>query len=234
MISRQRGHPGLADPNALPIAVAAAQAVAMIGFPEAALTLNHATIAPALSPKSNSATTAIGAAAEDVRKGLAGPVPPHCATRHYKGAAKLGHAWGTWRARPARGHRPATVRFPDALKDPRVLHAEPARAEARYADAVEVDASTPVASAPGRPVWCSEAAESRAVRAGRIGGDPVPRGLTQERRAPSNGVAGSPTTTPHSRDSRWATLARAARMCPDQGKRLPGRLRGPGGFFPGW
>src|SRR5690606_17768828 len=44
---------GLADPNALPIAVAAAQAVAMIGFPEAALTLSHATIALALAPKSN-------------------------------------------------------------------------------------------------------------------------------------------------------------------------------------
>ena len=48
---------GLADPTALPTAVAAAQAVAMIGFPEAALTLSHATIALALAPKSNAATT---------------------------------------------------------------------------------------------------------------------------------------------------------------------------------
>lgn len=71
---------GLADPTALPTAVAAAQAVAMIGFPEAALTLSHATIALALAPKSNAATTAIGAALEDVRKGLAAPSPPICAT----------------------------------------------------------------------------------------------------------------------------------------------------------
>src|SRR3982751_4892177 len=85
---------GLADPNALPTAVAAAQAVAMIGFPEAALTLSHATIALALAPKSHAATTAPGAAMEDVRKGLAGPVPPHLRDGHYKGAAKLGHAQG--------------------------------------------------------------------------------------------------------------------------------------------
>src|SRR5215470_586367 len=77
---------GLADPNALPIAVAAAQAVAMIGFPEAALTLSHATIALALAPKSNAATTAIGAALADVRAGKAGPVPPHLRDGHYKGA----------------------------------------------------------------------------------------------------------------------------------------------------
>ncbi len=71
---------GLADPTALPTAVAAAQAVAMIGFPEAALTLSHATIALALAPKSNAATLAIFAAQEDVRKGLAGPSRPICAT----------------------------------------------------------------------------------------------------------------------------------------------------------
>ncbi|MFE0739560.1 replication-associated recombination protein A, partial [Streptomyces sp. NPDC058855] len=64
------------------------------GFPEAALTLSHATIALALAPKSNAATMAIGAAMEDVRKGHAGPVPTHLRDGHYKGAAKLGHAQG--------------------------------------------------------------------------------------------------------------------------------------------
>ncbi|MER6024265.1 replication-associated recombination protein A, partial [Streptomyces anulatus] len=78
---------GLADPTALPTAVAAAQAVAMIGFPEAALTLSHATIALALAPKSNAATLAISAAQDDVRRGLAGPVPAHLRDGHYKGAA---------------------------------------------------------------------------------------------------------------------------------------------------
>ncbi len=128
---------GLADPNALPIAVAAAQAVAMIGFPEAALTLSHATIALALAPKSNSATTAIGAALEDVRKGLAGPVPPHLRDGHYKGAAKLGHAQGYVYPHDLPEGIAEQQYAPDALKD-RAYYA-PTRhgAEARYADAVE-------------------------------------------------------------------------------------------------
>ena len=85
---------GLADPTALPTAVAAAQAVALIGFPEAALTLSHATIALALAPKSNAATLAISAAREDIRKGLAGPVPAHLRDAHYPGARKLQHGRG--------------------------------------------------------------------------------------------------------------------------------------------
>ncbi len=118
---------GLADPNALPIAVAAAQAVAMIGFPEAALTLSHATIALALAPKSNAATTAIGAALEDVRKGLAGPVPSHLRDSHYKGAGKLGHGKGyTYPHDLPEGHRRAAVR-PGRPEGPRVLRAHPAR-----------------------------------------------------------------------------------------------------------
>jgi putative ATPase len=128
---------GLADPNALPIAVAAAQAVAMIGFPEAALTLSHATIALALAPKSNAATMAIGAAMEDVRKGLAGPVPPHLRDGHYKGAAKLGHAQGYVYPHDLPEGIAEQQYAPDAIKDREYY--EPTRhgAEARYADAVE-------------------------------------------------------------------------------------------------
>jgi putative ATPase len=128
---------GLADPNALPIAVAAAQAVAMIGFPEAALTLSHATIALALAPKSNAATTAIGAALEDVRKGLAGPVPAHLRDSHYKGATKLGHGQGYVYPHDLPEGIAAQQYAPDALKDREYY--EPTRhgAEARYADAVE-------------------------------------------------------------------------------------------------
>ncbi|MFE7014077.1 replication-associated recombination protein A, partial [Streptomyces sp. NPDC057651] len=128
---------GLADPTALPTAVAAAQAVAMIGFPEAALTLSHATIALALAPKSNSATTAIGAAMEDVRKGLAGPVPPHLRDGHYKGAAKLGHAQGYVYPHDVPGGIAAQQYAPDAIAGRRYY--EPTRygGEARYADVVE-------------------------------------------------------------------------------------------------
>ena len=82
---------GLADPTALPTAVAAAQAVAMIGFPEARITLAHAVIALATAPKSNAAYTAIGAAIADVQAGKVGPVPPALRDAHYAGAKKLGH-----------------------------------------------------------------------------------------------------------------------------------------------
>lgn len=82
---------GLADPEALPTAVAAAQAVQLIGWPEAQITLAHAVIALSLAPKSNSVVKAIGAAAADVRAGLAGPVPPALRDSHYSGARTLEH-----------------------------------------------------------------------------------------------------------------------------------------------
>jgi len=82
---------GLADPTALPTAVAAAQAVQLIGMPEARLNLAQATIALAIAPKSNAVTTAIGAAQADVRAGKIGAVPPHLRDAHYQGSKKLGH-----------------------------------------------------------------------------------------------------------------------------------------------
>ncbi len=82
---------GLADPTALPTAVAAAQAVQLIGMPEARLNLAQATIALAIAPKSNAVITAIGAAQADVRAGKIGPVPAHLRDAHYQGAKKLGH-----------------------------------------------------------------------------------------------------------------------------------------------
>ena len=85
---------GMADPTALPIAVAAAQTVALIGMPEAQLTLAHATVHLATAPKSNAVTTALGAAMSDIRSGKAGLVPAHLRDGHYSGAAKLGNAQG--------------------------------------------------------------------------------------------------------------------------------------------
>lgn len=82
---------GLADPTALTTAVAAAQAVQLIGMPEAGLNLAHATIALAVAPKSNAVTTALAAATADVRAGKIGPVPPHLRDAHYSGARTLGH-----------------------------------------------------------------------------------------------------------------------------------------------
>jgi len=85
---------GMADPTALLTAVAAAQTVALIGMPEAQLTLAHATVHLAGAPKSNAVTTALAAAMTDIRAGKAGPVPAHLRDGHYSGAVKLGHAKG--------------------------------------------------------------------------------------------------------------------------------------------
>ncbi|MFE9849954.1 replication-associated recombination protein A [Streptomyces sp. NPDC005576] len=128
---------GLADPTALPTAVAAAQAVALIGFPEAALTLSHATIALALAPKSNAATLAITAAREDVRKGLAGPVPAHLRDGHYGGAAKLGHAQGYVYPHDVPGGIAAQEYAPEAVRGRRYYTPTRYGAEARYADVAD-------------------------------------------------------------------------------------------------
>lgn len=85
---------GMADPSALPLAVAAAQTVQLIGMPEAQLTLAHATVHLATAPKSNAVTTALGAAMADIKAGKAGSVPAHLRDGHYSGAAALGHAQG--------------------------------------------------------------------------------------------------------------------------------------------
>ncbi|WIM69844.1 replication-associated recombination protein A [Corynebacterium suedekumii] len=85
---------GMADPTALQTAVAAAQAVALIGMPEARLTLAQATIHLATAPKSPAVINAISAAQADVREGRIGHVPAHLRDGHYEGAKRLGNAVG--------------------------------------------------------------------------------------------------------------------------------------------
>ena len=82
---------GLADPQALILANAAAQAAHMVGFPEARIILSEAACYVALAPKSNSAYVAIDAAISDVRHKDCGRVPDHLKDSHYSGASKLGH-----------------------------------------------------------------------------------------------------------------------------------------------
>jgi putative ATPase len=82
---------GLAEPTALTTAVAAAQAVQLIGMPEGRLNLAQATIALAVAPKSNAVIKAIDAASADVRAGKIGPVPAHLRDAHYSGSKQLGH-----------------------------------------------------------------------------------------------------------------------------------------------
>jgi putative ATPase len=85
---------GMADPTSLQVAVAAAQALEMIGLPEARLNLAQATIHLALAPKSNAVIVAIGNAADDLRRGDVGRVPPHLRDAHYASAKKIAHGKG--------------------------------------------------------------------------------------------------------------------------------------------
>ncbi len=82
---------GNADPHALTIAVAAMQACEFVGLPECQLTLSQAVAYLALAPKSNAATTAIGAARKDVRENRLLPVPIALRDAHYAGAQARGH-----------------------------------------------------------------------------------------------------------------------------------------------
>ena len=85
---------GLADPTVLSTAVAAQQAVAMIGMPESGLILAEAALAVATAPKSNAVTVALSESLADVSAGKAPPVPAHLRDAHYAGAEGLGHGKG--------------------------------------------------------------------------------------------------------------------------------------------
>ncbi|UVI34519.1 replication-associated recombination protein A [Brevibacterium spongiae] len=85
---------GMADPQALPIAVAASTAVQNIGMPEGRIPLAEAVTYLALAPKSNASYRALDAAIADVKNGLAGQVPMHLRDAHYPGAKELGHGNG--------------------------------------------------------------------------------------------------------------------------------------------
>jgi putative ATPase len=150
---------GLADPTALQTAVAASQAVQLIGLPEGRLTLAQATIAIALAPKSNAVTAAIGAAEADVRRGLIGPVPAHLRDSHYSRAADLGHGVGYVYPHDVPGAVAAQQYAPDQAEGHRYY--EPTRygAEARYADVLDRlrvalgrEPQKPQEADPGSPV----------------------------------------------------------------------------------
>jgi len=85
---------GMADPTALGVAVAAADAVQYIGMPEGRIPLAQATVHLATAPKSNASYLALDTALADVRAGKAGRVPKHLRDAHYAGAKRLGHGKG--------------------------------------------------------------------------------------------------------------------------------------------
>lgn len=107
---------GLADPQALQVATAAAQSVALVGMPEARIILSQAVIYCALAPKSNAAYNAINRAIADVRAGASGQVPVHLRDGHYAGAKQFGHGEGYIYAHDAPGHVAAQQYLPDTLR----------------------------------------------------------------------------------------------------------------------
>ncbi|OUP85376.1 replication-associated recombination protein RarA [Lachnoclostridium sp. An169] len=109
---------GNADPMALTVAVSAAQAAERIGMPESQIILSQAATYVACAPKSNSASQAIFAANEAVRK-YRTTVPVHLKDAHYKGAAKLGHGTGYKYAHDYPGHYVKQQYLPDEIKDAR-------------------------------------------------------------------------------------------------------------------
>lgn len=106
---------GMAAPEVLTTAVSAAQAVAMIGMPEARIILSEAVIAVAVAPKSNRAYLAIDAALADIRSGKGGIVPAHLRDAHYSGASQLGHGLDYIYAHDAPHHVAAQQYMPDDL-----------------------------------------------------------------------------------------------------------------------
>ena len=110
---------GMAAPSVLQTCVAAAQAVQLIGMPEARINLAQAVIACALAPKSNAVVMAVDSALADVRAGRIGQVPPHLRDAHYPGARTLGHGKG-YRYAHDHPHGVAEQQYlPDELLDAR-------------------------------------------------------------------------------------------------------------------
>ncbi len=108
---------GLADPQALLIAVAAAHALEHVGLPEAQLNLSQAAIHLATAPKSNRAALAIWNARAEVRDGAIAEVPVHLRDAHYQGAQVLGHGAGYEYPHDHPGGRVEQQYLPDVLID---------------------------------------------------------------------------------------------------------------------
>ncbi len=112
---------GMADPQALVVATAAAQAVERIGMPEAQIILSEAVTYVATAPKSNTACEAVFAAMASVKKKKTS-VPAHLQDAHYKGSAKLGHGVGYLYAHDYPEHYVKQQYLPDEIKEEVFYH----------------------------------------------------------------------------------------------------------------
>ena len=152
---------GMADPTALQTAVAAAQAVQLIGMPEGRIILAEAVVHLATAPKSNAAYMGINQAIADVRAGLGNGIPAHLRDAHYPGSKQLGHGQGYKYAHdaPHCGGHPAVPagrpRGPQLLRADRQrrrtghLHPAGAAAEDHPRQVTGVPGNCPLTSGPG-------------------------------------------------------------------------------------
>jgi putative ATPase len=124
---------GLADPQALPVAVAAFQALEFVGLPEASLNLAEATVYLALAPKSNSAMKALSEARDELQRARPGKVPSHLQTATFRGERKLGIGVGYVYPHDQPGHWAPQNYLPEGLRggyyQPSDQGREPALAE---------------------------------------------------------------------------------------------------------
>lgn len=113
---------GNADPQALTVAVSAAQAVERIGMPEAQIILSQAVLYVATAPKSNSACNAVFEAMDAVKNQRSMPVPVHLQDSHYGGSAKLGHGIGYKYAHNYPNHYVKQQYLPDGMEGQTFYH----------------------------------------------------------------------------------------------------------------
>ena len=113
---------GNADPQALTVAVSAAQAVERIGMPEAQIILSQAVLYVATAPKSNSACNAVFEAMDAVKSQRSMPVPAHLQDSHYGGSAKLGHGIGYKYAHNYPNHYVKQQYLPDGMEEQVFYH----------------------------------------------------------------------------------------------------------------
>lgn len=113
---------GMADPNALTVAVSAAQAAERLGMPEARIVLSEAVTYVATAPKSNSAYLAINKALEVVKQTQTAPIPSYLQDSSYKSSGRLGRGIGYQYAHDYPGHYVKQQYLPDALAEEKFYH----------------------------------------------------------------------------------------------------------------
>jgi putative ATPase len=142
---------GMADPQALVVAVSAAHALEFVGLPEAQLNLSQAVIHLATAPKSNASALAVWNARGDVAAGKLGEVPAHLRDAHYSGAARIGHGAGYQYPHDHAGAWVEQQHLPDSLAGASWYHPTDRGREREVGEAMRRRRSRPGGGTGGGP-----------------------------------------------------------------------------------